>query len=204
MGGDKMFIRMLDSVFIMPPDFSGSKYGGIIHEMREMQIMNFGQYAHGNQPIQHMPYLYNYTSQPWKTEYWVREIMNRLYHSGPDGYCGDEDNGQTSAWYVFSALGFYPVTPASSQYVTGTPYFKKAEITFENGKKLTINSPQASTANKYVSSITMNGKAVTKNYLDHFDLLKGGTLNVNMSAVPNKSRNTTLAAQPFSMSINDK
>ncbi len=204
MGGDKMFIRMLDSVFIMPPDFSGSKYGGIIHEMREMQIMNFGQYAHGNQPIQHMPYLYNYTSQPWKTEYWVREIMNRLYHSGPDGYCGDEDNGQTSAWYVFSALGFYPVTPASLQYVTGTPYFKKAEITFENGKKLTINSPQASTANKYVSSITMNGKAVTKNYLDHFDLLKGGTLNVNMSAVPNKSRNTTLAAQPFSMSINDK
>lgn len=204
MGGDKMFIRMLDSVFIMPPDFSGSKYGGIIHEMREMQIMNFGQYAHGNQPIQHMPYLYNYTSQPWKTQYWVREIMNRLYHSGADGYCGDEDNGQTSAWYVFSALGFYPVTPASTQYVTGTPYFKKAEITFENGKKLTINSPLANESNKYVSSLTFNGKPVTKNYLEHFDLQKGGTIHIGMSAAPNKSRHTNLAAQPFSMSVDDK
>ena len=204
MGGDKMFVRMLDSVFIMPPDFSGSKYGGIIHEMREMQIMNFGQYAHGNQPIQHMPYLYNYTSQPWKTQYWVREIMNRLYHSGPDGYCGDEDNGQTSAWYVFSALGFYPVNPVSAQYVTGTPYFKKVELSFENGKKLFINAPQASTTNKYVSSSTLNGKPVTKNYIEHFELLKGGTMNVNMSAVPNKTRNTFQSAFPFSMSVNDK
>lgn len=200
MGGDKMFITMLDSVFIMPPDFSGSKYGGIIHEMREMQIMNFGQYAHGNQPIQHMTYLYNYTSQPWKTQYWVREIMNRLYHSAPDGYCGDEDNGQTSAWYVFSALGFYPVTPASTQYVTGTPYFKKIEINFENGKKLTINAPQTSMVNKYVTAATFNGKPLQKNYVEHFDLLKGGVLNFTMSASPNKTRNTTKAAQPFSMS----
>lgn len=204
MGGDKMFIRMLDSVFIMPPDFTGSKYGGIIHEMREMQIMNFGQYAHGNQPIQHMVYLYNYTTQPWKTQYWVREIMDRLYNSWADGYCGDEDNGQTSAWYVFSALGFYPVTPASTQYVTGTPYFKKVEITFENGKKLTINAPQAGKDNKYVSSLTLNGKPVTKNYLDHFELFKGGVINFGMSASPNRSRNTTMAAAPYSMSLHDK
>ncbi len=204
MGGDKMFIRMLDSVFIMPPDFTGSKYGGIIHEMREMQIMNFGQYAHGNQPIQHMVYLYNYTTQPWKTQYWVREIMDRLYNSWADGYCGDEDNGQTSAWYVFSALGFYPVTPASTQYVTGTPYFKKVEITFENGKKLTINAPQASKNNKYVNSLTLNGKAITKNYLDHFELHKGGVLNFGMSASPNRNRNTTMAAAPYSMSLHNK
>jgi predicted alpha-1,2-mannosidase len=204
MGGDKIFIKMLDSVFIMPPDFSGSKYGGIIHEMREMQIMNFGQYAHGNQPIQHMTYLYNYTSEPWKTQYWVREIMNRLYHSGADGYCGDEDNGQTSAWYVFSALGFYPVNPVSAQYVIGTPYFKKAEIFFENGKKLIINAAQASEANKYISGILLNGKSVTKNYFDHVELQKGGVITIGMNANPNKVRNTTASAYPFSLSVNDK
>lgn len=203
MGGDKMFIRMLDSVFIMPPDFTGSKYGGIIHEMREMQIMNFGQYAHGNQPIQHMPYLYNYTSQPWKTQYWVREIMNRLYNSGPDGYCGDEDNGQTSAWYVFSALGFYPVNPVSAQYVTSAPYFQKAEISLENGKKIIINAPAVSNTNKYVSSLTFNNKSVDKNYIEHFDLLKGGVINFTMSASPAKARNTGMSAVPFSLSIND-
>lgn len=204
MGGNKMFVRMLDSVFIMPPDFTGSKYDGIIHEMREMQVMNMGQYAHGNQPIQHMTYLYNYAGEPWKTQYWVREVMNRLYHSAPDGYCGDEDNGQTSAWYVFSALGFYPVTPASTQYVTGTPYFKKAEVNFENGKKLIINAPQASMTNKYVNNITFNGKPVNKNYLEHFELLKGGTINIGMSATPNKTRGTDAGAYPFSMSLHDK
>lgn len=200
MGGDKKFINMLDSVFIMPPDFTGSRYGGIIHEMREMQVMNMGQYAHGNQPIQHMTYLYNYTTEPWKSQYWVREVLNRMYHAGPDGYCGDEDNGQTSAWYVFSALGFYPVTPASAQYVTCAPLFKKAEITFENGKKLIINAPANSEANRYVQTATFNGKTMNKNYLDHFDLQKGGTINVVMSATPNKTRNTSLASQPFSMS----
>lgn len=201
MGGNKMFVRMLDSVFIMPPDFTGSHYGGVIHEMREMQVMNMGQYAHGNQPIQHMIYLYNYGGEPWKTQYWVREAMSKLYHPTPDGYCGDEDNGQTSAWYVFSALGFYPVTPANTQYVTGTPLFKKAEINFENGNKLTINAPQSTDANKYVSSVTLNGKAYNKNYFNHFDLLKGGTINITMSATPNKSRGTTPDAYPFSMSI---
>lgn len=200
MGGDKKFINMLDSVFIMPPDFTGSRYGGIIHEMREMQVMNMGQYAHGNQPIQHMTYLYNYTSEPWKSQYWVREVLDRMYHYGPDGYCGDEDNGQTSAWYVFSALGFYPVTPASTQYVTAGPLFKKAEITFENGKKLTINAPANSAANRYVQAMTFNGKPVTKNYLEHFDLQKGGVINFSMSATPNKTRNTGVSAHPFSMS----
>ncbi len=111
MGGNKMFVGMLDSVFNMPPVFDESYYGGVIHEIREMQIMNMGQYAHGNQPIQHMIYLYNYGGEPWKTQYWVRRVMEQLYKATPDGYCGDEDNGQTSAWYVFSAMGFYPVCP---------------------------------------------------------------------------------------------
>ena len=109
MGGKESFVEMLDSVFIVPPLFDDSYYGQVIHEIREMTVMNMGNYAHGNQPIQHMIYLYNYAGEPWKAQYWLRQVMNRMYTAGPDGYCGDEDNGQTSAWYVFSALGFYPV-----------------------------------------------------------------------------------------------
>ena len=121
MGGKKEFNNMMDSVFVIPGK-QGMESRGMIHEMREMQVMNMGQYAHGNQPIQHMVYLYNYSGEPWKAQHWVREIMDKLYTAGPDGYCGDEDNGQTSAWYVFSALGFYPVCPGTDQYILGTPF----------------------------------------------------------------------------------
>ncbi len=141
MGGKEYFIKKLDSVFSMPPDFDDSYYGFPIHEIREMQIMNMGQYAHGNQPIQHMIYLYNYAGEPWKTQYWVRQVMDKLYSANPDGYCGDEDNGQTSAWYIFSAMGFYPVCPATTQYVLGAPLFKKITLNLENGKSLVINAP---------------------------------------------------------------
>ncbi|MCO6497935.1 MAG: GH92 family glycosyl hydrolase [Chitinophagaceae bacterium] len=205
MGGDEMFVRMLDSVFIMPPDFGDySYYGTVIHEMREMQITGMGQYAHGNQPIQHMIYLYNYAGQPWKTQYWAREVMDKLYNSGPEGYCGDEDNGQTSAWYVFSALGFYPVTPASTQYVLGAPLFKKTEITFENGKKLTINAPENNSKNRYVKSLKINDKISTKNYLEHFELLNGGKLDFGMTDQPDKVRGTKESDYPFSMSDNQR
>ncbi|MBS5612944.1 MAG: GH92 family glycosyl hydrolase, partial [Prevotella buccalis] len=119
MGGKQTFVQMLDSVFNVPPLFDDSYYGGVIHEIREMQIMNMGNYAHGNQPIQHMIYMYNYGGQPWKAQYWIREVMDKLYTAQADGYCGDEDNGQTSAWYVFSAMGFYPVCPGANQYVIG-------------------------------------------------------------------------------------
>lgn len=201
MGGDKKFIGMLDKVFALPPDFGDySYYGQVIHEMREMQIANFGQYAHGNQPIQHMIYLYNYTSQPYKTQYWVREVMNRLYSYQPNGYCGDEDNGQTSAWYVFSALGFYPVTPASTQYVVGAPLFKKAEIHFENGNSLEIEAANNSDKNRYVNSARFRGERLKVNYLDHFEVLKGGNLKFKMDDKPNTERNTEASAQPFSMS----
>ena len=200
MGGNDMFVKMLDSVFNMPPVFDESYYRGVIHEIREMQIMNMGQYAHGNQPIQHMIYLYNYAGQPWKTQYWTREVMDRLYKPTPDGYCGDEDNGQTSAWYVFSALGFYPVCPATDQYVLGTPYFKKVTVSFDNGKKLIINAPNNSGANKYVQSLQMNGKPYDKNWISHSELQKGGTLNFTMSSVPNKKRGTTENAFPYSFS----
>src|SRR6476646_2408079 len=142
-----------------------------------MQIANMGQYAHGNQPIQHMLYLYNYAGEPWKTQCWVREAVNRLYKATPDGYCGDEDNGQTSAWYVFSAMGFYPVCPATDQYVLGTPLFKKMTISFENGKKLVINAPNNSAENVYMQSLQFNVKPYSKNFISHFDIQKGASMN---------------------------
>jgi predicted alpha-1,2-mannosidase len=200
MGGKEKFVMKLDSVFTLPPVFDESNYGGVIHEIREMQIANMGQYAHGNQPIQHMIYLYNYGGAPWKTQYWAREAMNRLYRATPDGYCGDEDNGQTSAWYVFSALGFYPVTPAVDQYVLGAPLFKKVTLNLENGKTVTINAAANSAENRYVKSLQINGKPYSKNWLSHSDLLKGAVLNFDMSAVPNKQRGSSPSDFPYSFS----
>jgi len=204
MGGNGMFCKMLDSVFTMPPLFDDTYYGETIHEIREMQIAGMGQYAHGNQPIQHMIYLYNYAGQPWKTQYWAREAMNRLYKATPDGYCGDEDNGQTSAWYVFSAMGFYPVCPTSSQYVMGAPLFKRLTLNLENGKKFIIEAPQNSAANKYVQSVTKDGVAYTKNWLGHFDILKGGSLKINMGSVPGKTWAVSAADMPYSFSLEKK
>lgn len=200
MGGREKFAAKLDSVFILPPIFDESYYGQVIHEIREMQIVNMGQYAHGNQPIQHMPYLYAYAGQPWKTQYHTRQIMDKLYQPTPDGYCGDEDNGQTSAWYVFSAMGFYPVCPASDQYVVGTPLFKQVVLTLENGKKVTIESENNSKYNYYVNSMMFNGQVWAKNWLEHSALQKGATINFRMSAKPNISRGSTNADRPYSLS----
>ena len=200
MGGDDMFVTMLDSVFSVPPVFDDSYYGGVIHEIREMTVMNMGNYAHGNQPIQHMIYLYDYAKQPWKAQYWLRQVMDRLYSPTPDGYCGDEDNGQTSAWYVFSALGFYPVCPGSNQYVLGAPLFKKATIHFENGKDLVINAPENSSENFYIGKMTFNGKEYTKNYFTHSDLLQGGTVECEMVDQPNYERGISSGDAPYSFS----
>jgi len=199
-GGKQQFVAKLDSVFTLPPVFDDSYYGTVIHEIREMQIAAMGQYAHGNQPIQHMIYLYNYAGEPWKTQYWARETMNKLYKATPDGYCGDEDNGQTSAWYVFSAMGFYPVTPASDQYVLGAPLFKKLTVKLENGKTITINAPKNNADNKYVNSLTVNGKPYDVNWLSHKALLNGAELNFDMSATPNKQRGIKADDVPYSMS----
>ena len=204
MGGRKEFITMLDSVFAVPPVFDDSYYGQVIHEIREMQIMNMGNYAHGNQPIQHMIYLYNYAGEPWKAQYWLRQVMDRMYTPTPDGYCGDEDNGQTSAWYVFSALGFYPVAPGTTQYVLGAPLFKKATLHFENGKSLVVNAPENSDKNIYIESMSFNGKNYTKNYLEHFELLKGGVLDIKMGDEPNMNRGVSPEDFPYSFSVNEK
>ncbi|MFT2008470.1 GH92 family glycosyl hydrolase [Pontibacter sp. 13R65] len=200
MGGNQKFVAKLDSVFSLPPVYDESYYGSVIHEIREMQIANMGQYAHGNQPIQHMIYLYNYAGEPWKAQHWVRETMNRMYLPTPDGYCGDEDNGQTSAWYVFSALGFYPVTPATDQYVLGAPLFKKVTLQLESGKQLVINAPGNSAEKKYISSMQLNGKPYPKNWLSHSELLKGAVLDFDMSAKPNLERGTKPDAFPYSLS----
>ncbi|MDX8566874.1 GH92 family glycosyl hydrolase [Elizabethkingia sp. HX XZB] len=200
MGGKKKFEAKLDEVFSLPPVFDDSYYGSVIHEIREMQIMNMGQYAHGNQPIQHMIYLYNYAGAPYKTQYWTRQVINKLYKPTPDGYCGDEDNGQTSAWYVFSALGFYPVTPATNQYVLGAPLFKEATIHLENGKKIEIKAPQNSQENIYVESLKVNNQPYSKNWLNHQELMKGAVLNFDMKAQPNKERGSQEKDFPYSMS----
>lgn len=200
MGGKDVFVRMLDSVFAVPPIFDDSYYGGVIHEIREMTVMCMGNYAHGNQPVQHMIYMYDYAGEPWKAQYWLRQVMNRMYAPGPDGYCGDEDNGQTSAWYVFSALGFYPVCPGTTQYVMGAPLFKKATLYFENGKTLVINAPANSAENYYIKSMKLNGQDYTKNYLDHNDLMKGAILDIEMDSRPNKQRGIQISDFPYSFS----
>lgn len=200
MGGDDVFVGMLDSVFSVPPVFDDSYYGQVIHEIREMTVMNMGNYAHGNQPIQHMIYLYNYAKQPWKAQYWLRQVMDRLYTPTPDGYCGDEDNGQTSAWYVFSALGFYPVCPGTDQYVLGAPLFKKATVHFENGKTLEIKAPQNSRTNIYIKDMKVNGAEYSKNYVTHSLLQNGGVVDCVMSDAQNTERGIGMADAPYSFS----
>jgi len=201
MGGREGFITKLDSIFEVPPVFDYSYYGMVIHEIREMQVMNMGNYAHGNQPIQHMIYLYNYAGEPWKAQYRVRQVLDKLYNYTPDGYCGDEDNGQTSAWYVMSALGFYPVTPGTDQYIFGSPLFDKATLEFENGNQLIIEATGNSNDNVYVQDIKLNGKRVDRNYIRHDELLNGGKLIFSMGPEPEKNRGISENARPFSMSL---
>ncbi len=201
MGGEKNFNTMMDSVFTLPPVFDDSYYGFPIHEIREMQIMNMGNYAHGNQPIQHMIYLYDWSGQPWKAQYWVREVMNRMYTPNPDGYCGDEDNGQTSAWYVFSALGFYPVCPGSGEYALGAPLFKDVKVHLENGRTINISAPENSDANRYIESMTIDGKPYGANYVTKAALESGATLKFDMGSEPNLNRGIAPEDRPYSFSL---
>lgn len=184
MGGTETFTAMLDSVFVVPPIYDDSYYGYRIHEITEMQVANMGNYAHGNQPAQHMIYLYDWSDEAWKAQKWVREVMDRLYNATPAGYCGDEDNGQTSAWYVFSALGFYPVCPASDEYAIGTPYFRKAVIHLADGKEIEINAGNNSRDTPYISNMTLNGKTHDSNFLSHSEIVKGADIEFTMSAEP--------------------
>ena len=203
MGGDVEFTKMLDTVFTMPPKFDDSYYGFTIHEIREMQIVNMGNYAHGNQPIQHMIYLYNYAKQPWKAQDKVREVMKKLYAATPDGYCGDEDNGQTSAWYVFSALGFYPVTPGTPQYVLGSPLFDKVTMSLQNGNTFTIEADNNKDDNHYIQALRLNDSNYNNTWIDYDDIQKGGRLSFEMSRTPNKDFGVSTSSRPFSLTKNN-
>ena len=200
MGGNDNFISKLDEVFTSPNTVHVGTYGGKIHEMTEMQMANMGQYAHGNQPIQHMIYLYNYAKQPWKAQYHARNVMDKLYDYTENGYPGDEDQGQTSSWYVLSALGFYSVCPGTDQYVLGSPVFKKTTITLENGNKFVINAPKNDKDHVYIEAASLNGQNYTKNFITYDDILTGGTFDLKMSTSPNKERGTGERDKPFSLS----
>lgn len=199
MGGDGAFVAKLDSVFSMPPVFDCAYYGFEIHEITEMVLGNMGQYAHGNQPIQHAIYLYNYAGAPWKAQYHVREVMDKLYSPQPDGLCGDEDNGQTSAWYVFSAMGFYPVCPGQSEYVVGSPLFERVTLNLENGNRFIIQADNNLPANVYIQSARLNGRSYSRNYLRHEDIRNGGELVFTMGDQPDTKRGTAPKDRPYSM-----
>ena len=199
MGGHERMTFMLDSMFNAPPIYNYGTYGFVIHEIAEMVALDMGQYAHGNQPVQHAAYLYDYTLSPWKTQYHVREIMNRLYKPTPDGYCGDEDNGQTSAWYVFSAMGFYPVCPGRAEYAMGSPLFDKVTLNMPSGKSFTIVADNNKPENVYINSAKLNQKRYTKNYILHSDIVNGGELKFDMSNKPNLKRGVEITDAPSSM-----
>ena len=200
MGGRERFVDKLDSVFLLPPEFKVGSYGRVIHEMTEMVLSDMGQYAHSNQVVHHLPYLYSYAGEPSKTQKWVREIMNKFYAASPDGYCGDEDNGQMSSWFVFSALGFYPANPGHPSYVLGAPLFKKAVLNLENGKKFVIEAPDNSPDNRYVELVDINGRRISRNWIGHNEIKDGGTLIFRMDNKPNRRRGTGDEDMPYSLS----
>ena len=199
-GGYERFVAKIDSVFALPGIVKYGTYGTKIHEMLEMELAKMGQYAQGNQPIQHMIYLYSYAGQPWKTQYWIRQVMDRLYNSSENGYPGDEDQGGMSSWYVLSALGIYSVCPGTDEYVLGSPKFRKATITMEDGKKFVIEAKGNSKDNVYIQNATLNGKRHTRNYIHYSDILNGGVLELQMGNQPEKTRGTAKEDRPFSLS----
>lgn len=195
MGGDHTFIANIDRLFDM--ELPEEAYAHTEDVTKEGLI---GGYVHGNEPSQHIPYLYAWTSQPWKSQERIREIMNRMYRNNIDGLCGNDDCGQMSAWYIFSALGFYPVCPGTDQYVVGAPYLPYACVSLPNGNKLEIKAPGVSDRNRYIKSMKVNGKVYDKSYLTHADIMNGGTIEFVMAARPEKRRCTDASARPYSLS----
>ncbi|WP_233268806.1 GH92 family glycosyl hydrolase [Mucilaginibacter lacusdianchii] len=204
MGGEERFVTKLDSVFSQPPTIRVGEYHQVIHEMKEMEIAGMGQYAHGNQPIQHMIYLYNYARQPWKAQWHVREVLKKLYNATENGFPGDEDQGQMSSWYVLSALGIYSVCPGTDQYVIGSPIFPKVTLTMENGKKFVIEAIGNSDQNVYIQSASLNGKPYNHNWLTHADITNGGKLQLIMGDKPAMQRGTADEDKPFSLTSANK
>ena len=194
MGGDKTFIHKLDVLF-------GEDLPEIYYADNEDITADclIGGYVHGNEPSHHIPYLYAWTSEPWKTQYWLREVMDSKYRNDIRGLGGNDDCGQMSAWYIFSALGFYPVCPGTDQYVIGAPYLPYLKLTLPNGNTFEVKAPLVSDRNRYVKEVRLNGKPYTKLYLTHEDILAGGTLEFVMAPKPNKKRGLKPADKPYSM-----
>tara|TARA_B100001175_G_C19499208_1_gene637089 strand:- start:1998 stop:2609 length:612 start_codon:yes stop_codon:yes gene_type:complete len=199
MGGKTNFTKKLDEVFTALPTSDYSYYGFKIHEILEMELVNMGQYAHGNQPIQHAIYFYNYVQEPWKTQEKIRHVLNNLYGDGPDGYCGDEDNGQTSAWFLFSAMGFYPVAPVTEQYVIGSPLFEEIEISLENKNKIKIFAENNNESNIYINEVKINKTQYTSNWISHKELMNGANILFKMNDEPNFNWGSKINDLPYSM-----
>ena len=183
MGGKKEFNAMMDSVFVIPGKL-GMESRGMIHEMREMQVMNMGQYAHGNEPSHHVAYLYNFAGQPWKTQKYVSHILNTLYNNTSSGYAGNDDCGQMSAWYVFSAMGFYPVNPADGRYIIGSPLLDECTLKLAGNKEFRIRTIRKSPEDIYIQSVTLNGKKHKDFFITHQDIMNGGTMVFKMGKKP--------------------
>ena len=194
MGGEKTFVQKLDELFSM---HLPEKYYEHNEDITEECLV--GGYVHGNEPSHHVPYLYAWTSQPWKTQYWLREILNKMYKNDINGLGGNDDCGQMSAWYLFSVMGFYPVCPGTDQYVLGAPYLPYLKLTLPNGKTLEIKAPGVSDKKRYVQSLKLNGESYDKMYITHEDILKGGVLEFKMSASPNKRRGVSVQDKPYSL-----
>ena len=198
LGGDEGFGRKLDGIFYTPPDVKVGTYRGMIHEMTEMVALNMGQYAHGNQPIQHAIYLYDCAGQPWKAQARLRQVMSLLYQSTPDGLCGDEDTGQMSAWYVFSALGFYPMCPGTTEYLIGSPLFDRATIKLPSGKEFVVTASENGPQRPYIRGATLNGQPFSKVFLTHEQILGGGEIVFNMTSAPEYKWGSTPESRPAS------
>ncbi|MFJ6738221.1 GH92 family glycosyl hydrolase [Streptomyces sp. NPDC091279] len=207
-GGRRGLADKLDTYLATPetagPEFVGS-YGGVIHEMTEARDVRLGNYGHSNQVAHHVLYMYDAAGQPWKTQKNVREVLSRLYTGSEigQGYHGDEDNGEQSAWYLFSALGFYPLVMGGGEYAVGSPLFKKATVHLENGRDLVVKAPRNSAENVYVQGLKVNGRTWTKTSLPHDLLAKGGTLEFDMGPKPS-SWGTGTKAAPVSIAQDDR
>jgi len=185
-GGNELFEKKLNTMFSLnslPEDKLPIFSTGMI-----------GQYAHGNEPSHHVAYLYNYIDKPWKTQELVRKILETQYKNEPNGHCGNEDCGQMSSWYVFSALGFYPVNPAQGVYAFGSPIINSATLNLENGKTFTVETKNNSSENKYIQSIELNGNVIERNYITHNEIMNGGILVFTMENTPNKNSKNTMAS----------
>ena len=195
MGGEKQFLSILDTLFNLP---LAPEYYADNEDIEESCLI--GGYVHGNEPSHHIPYLFQWTSEPWRTAYWIREIMEKMYVPQRDGLGGNDDCGQMSAWYIFSALGFYPVCPGSGEFVLGAPYLPEMSITLDGGRTFTVKAPEVSSRNRYVKAVRLNGKPYTRRYLTRQDILRGGVLEFDMADTPAPASAPEAADLPYSLS----